>query len=65
MSENADLRDIVAIMSANIERGTRQEAVQIANRYAPEHLHVQAADLDCWLDHLSVYGALFLGGENH
>jgi sulfopropanediol 3-dehydrogenase len=42
---------------------TRQEAVQVSDRYAPEHLQVQAADLDWWLDHLSAYGSLFLGEE--
>ena len=42
---------------------TRDEMVQVADRFAPEHLHVQAADLDWWLDRLSVYGSLFLGEE--
>ena len=32
-------------------------------RYAPEHLHVQAADLDWWLQRLRSYGSLFLGEE--
>ncbi len=40
---------------------TREEMAQVADRYAPEHLHVQAADLDWWLDRLSIYGSLFLG----
>lgn len=40
---------------------TREEAAQISDRYAPEHLHVQAADLDWWLQRLSAYGSLFLG----
>jgi len=31
--------------------------------YAPEHLTVQAADLDWWLDRLTCYGSLFLGEE--
>lgn len=34
-----------------------------ADRVAPEHLHVQAADLDWWKDRLSAYGSLFLGAE--
>lgn len=42
---------------------TRLEAAQTADRYAPEHLHVQAADLDWWLDRLTVYGSLFLGAD--
>lgn len=40
---------------------TREEMAQVADAYAPEHLHVQAANLDWWLDRLSVYGSLFLG----
>lgn len=42
---------------------SREEAVQISDRYAPEHLQVQAEDLDWWLDQLSAYGSLFLGKE--
>lgn len=36
---------------------------QVADDYAPEHLHVQAADLDWWLGRLRSYGSLFLGEE--
>lgn len=36
---------------------------QVADAYAPEHLHVQAADLDWWLRRLRSYGSLFLGEE--
>ncbi|MBY6059452.1 histidinol dehydrogenase [Leisingera daeponensis] len=42
---------------------SRQEAAQVSDRYAPEHLQVQAEDLDWWLDRLSAYGSLFLGKE--
>ena len=35
----------------------------VADSYAPEHLHVQAADLDWFLDRLQCYGSLFLGEE--
>lgn len=42
---------------------TREEAAQVADRYAPEHLQVQAKDLDWWLNRLSAYGSLFLGEE--
>lgn len=41
----------------------REEMAQVADRYAPEHLHVQAADLDWWLARLRAYGSLFLGEE--
>ncbi len=42
---------------------TREEAVDVSDVYAPEHLEVQADDLDWWLDHLTNYGSLFLGEE--
>jgi sulfopropanediol 3-dehydrogenase len=35
-----------------------------ADRIAPEHLHVQAADLDWWKARLTAYGSLFLGAES-
>ncbi|MCB2130455.1 MAG: histidinol dehydrogenase [Rhodobacteraceae bacterium] len=40
-----------------------EEAATVADRYAPEHLHVQAGDLDWWLGRLQAYGSLFLGHE--
>lgn len=42
---------------------TREEIVALSDRYACEHLQVQAADLDWWLANLSNYGSLFLGEE--
>jgi sulfopropanediol 3-dehydrogenase len=39
------------------------EAAAMSDRYAPEHLEVQAADLDWWLARLKNYGSLFLGEE--
>jgi len=42
---------------------TREEAVQVSDEYASEHLEVHCADLDWWLDNLSNYGSLFLGEE--
>jgi sulfopropanediol 3-dehydrogenase len=41
----------------------REEMAQVSDRYAPEHLHVQCADLDWWLARLTSYGSLFLGEE--
>jgi sulfopropanediol 3-dehydrogenase len=41
----------------------RDEAVRVSDAYAPEHLEVQAADLDWWLQNLRNYGSLFLGEE--
>ena len=40
---------------------TRQEAVEVSDEIASEHLEVHAADLDWWLDTLTNYGSLFLG----
>lgn len=40
-----------------------EEMAQVADHYAPEHLHVQAKDLDWWLQRLKAYGSLFLGEE--
>ncbi len=34
-----------------------------ADRLGPEHLHVQAADLEWWRGRLRSYGSLFLGAE--
>ena len=42
---------------------TREEVAQVSDDIAPEHLTVQAADLDWWLGRLTSYGSLFLGEE--
>jgi sulfopropanediol 3-dehydrogenase len=42
---------------------TREEVVEISDRYASEHLEVHAADLDWWLSELTCYGSLFVGEE--
>jgi sulfopropanediol 3-dehydrogenase len=41
----------------------RDEMAAQSDRIAPEHLHVQCADLDWWLGRLTAYGSLFLGEE--
>lgn len=41
----------------------REDMAACSDDYAPEHLTVQAADLDWWLNRLSCYGSLFLGEE--
>ena len=43
--------------------GNREEAVRVSDELAPEHLQVQADDLDYWLGALTNYGSLFLGEE--
>lgn len=41
----------------------RAEMAVLSDIYAPEHLHVQCADLDWFLARLTAYGSLFLGEE--
>jgi len=43
--------------------GDREEMATTSDDYAPEHLTVQAEDLDWWLERLTSYGSLFLGEE--
>lgn len=42
---------------------TREELVDVSDRYASEHLEVHCRDLDWWRDTLTNYGSLFLGEE--
>ena len=42
---------------------TREEVVEVSDRYAPEHLEVHTKDLDWWLKTLTCYGSLFIGEE--
>ncbi|TGQ40546.1 MULTISPECIES: histidinol dehydrogenase [unclassified Mesorhizobium] len=39
------------------------EMADVADDYAPEHLHVQTLNVDWWLQRLRCYGSLFLGEE--
>lgn len=41
----------------------REEMAACSDDYAPEHLTVQADDLEWWLERLTCYGSLFLGEE--
>lgn len=41
--------------------GDREEAAQVADALAPEHLEVHAEDEAWWLERLRNYGSLFLG----
>jgi len=41
----------------------RDEAAEVCDEYAPEHLQVMARDLDWWKQQLRNYGSLFLGEE--
>jgi sulfopropanediol 3-dehydrogenase len=42
---------------------SREEAAEVSDRYAAEHLEVHAGDLDWWLARLTNSGSLFLGEE--
>ena len=44
---------------------SREAAARLSDAYAPEHLEVQAADLEWWLARLRNYGSLFLGEETN
>jgi len=43
--------------------GSQEEAAQLSDNYAAEHLEVQAGDQEWWLKRLRNYGSLFLGEE--
>lgn len=44
---------------------TREEIVEVSDRYASEHLEVHCAELGWWHERLSNYGSLFLGEETN
>lgn len=44
---------------------TREEIVEVSDRYASEHLEVHCAELSWWHERLSNYGSLFLGEETN
>ncbi len=58
-SAEAAWRDFGEVMLAD----TREDMREVCDAYAPEHLQIQARDLDWWLAHLRNYGSLFLGEE--
>jgi sulfopropanediol 3-dehydrogenase len=68
------IADLPEVNSQNAEAAWRDYAEVIlcddreamaakSDEYAPEHLTVQAEDLDWWLGRLECYGSLFLGEE--
>ena len=58
-SAAAAWNDMAEVMVAS----DREALARVADDYAPEHLHVQAADPDWFLGRLQCYGSLFLGEE--
>ncbi|GAB4815391.1 hypothetical protein N2152v2_002437 [Parachlorella kessleri] len=47
--------------SCIVQVGSREEAAQFSNRYAPEHLIVNVDDAESWLPLLNNAGSVFLG----
>ena len=58
-SAEAAWRDFAEVILCD----TAEDMAKVADQYAPEHLHIQADDLDWWLARLQSYGSLFLGEE--
>ena len=44
---------------------TPEEAAQVSDQYAPEHLEVLCDNLDWWVQRLCNYGSLFVGEETN
>ena len=59
INAEAAWRDYAEVVLCN----NREEMAATSDQYAPEHLTVQATDLDWWKDRLTSYGSLFLGEE--
>jgi sulfopropanediol 3-dehydrogenase len=58
-SAEAAWRDYAEVMLCD----DAEDMAKVCDQYGPEHLHIQAADLDWWLGRLRSYGSLFLGEE--
>lgn len=59
LSADAAWRDFAEVILCD----SAEDMAIVADQFAPEHLHVQAEDLDWWLQRLQSYGSLFLGEE--
>jgi sulfopropanediol 3-dehydrogenase len=63
--ETLSTRDVTSQSWGNVGEvvvvDSDEEAVQVADAYAPEHLEVHTQDWRWYLDHLRNYGSLFLG----
>lgn len=42
---------------------SRDEAIELSDSYAPEHLELHVGDIDYYFDRLTNYGSLFIGEE--
>jgi len=65
--ETLPTRDVAAVSWGNngevIVVDSREEAVQLSDQWAPEHLEVQTADWRYYLDNCTNYGSMFCGEE--
>ena len=65
--ETLPTRDVAAVSWQNggevIVVDSREEAVELSDQWAPEHLEVQTADWRYYLDNCTNYGSMFCGEE--
>ena len=65
--ETLPTRDVAAVSWENsgevVVVDSREEAVQLSDQWAPEHLEVQTADWRYYLDNCTNYGSMFCGEE--
>ena len=61
MSRQQIIRDSLANRGALVVTESVDQAVDISNRIAPEHLELQVANAEHWLDHIRHAGAIFCG----
>ena len=65
--ETLPTKDVAAVSWGNsgevIVVDSREEAVELSDQWAPEHLEVQTADWRYYLDNCTNYGSMFCGEE--
>lgn len=65
--ETLPTRDVAAVSWGNngevVVVDSREEAVELSDRWAPEHLEVQTDDWRYYLDNCTNYGSMFCGEE--
>ncbi|MEK1941144.1 MAG: histidinol dehydrogenase [Pseudomonas sp.] len=61
MEREAIIRTSIETRGALIQVKDMQQAIDVANRIAPEHLELSVADPDAWLPQIRHAGAIFMG----
>ena len=65
--ETLPTRDVAGVSWENsgevVVVDSREEAVELSDQWAPEHLEVQTADWRYYLDNCTNYGSMFCGEE--